>query len=424
MRSWTAPALPDLPAPGTGQSPRVFDSSRRAVTAVEAPTDRATGLYVCGITPYDATHMGHAATYVTFDVLHRLLRDSGHDVHYVQNVTDVDDPLLERARRDDLDWRDLAAREIQLFRDDMEALRVLPPADYVGVVECVEPIAAAVARLLEAGVAYELAAPDALVDGAADVYLDLAQTPRFGQVSGFDREQMLAVYADRGGDPDRQGKRDPLDPLLWRAARDGEPAWAAHPRLSAGRPGWHIECTCIAVDHLGSRFAVQGGGVDLVFPHHEMSAAQADALYGAGSFARAYVHQEMVGLDGAKMSKSKGNLVLVSRLRAAGVDPMAVRLVLLDHHYRTPWEWTDESLAAAQRCLATWREGIGAVSRDQAERLVADLRAHLADDLDTPAALAAVDACVAAAGAERVDGSGAGLARDAVDALLGVSLAR
>lgn len=424
MRSWTSPALPDLSASGIGAPPRVFDSSRRAVTAVEAPAEGPIGLYVCGITPYDATHMGHAATYVTFDVLHRLLRDGGHDVHYVQNVTDVDDPLLERARRDGLDWRDLAEREIQLFRDDMEALRVLPPAHYVGVVESVEPIAAAVGRLLESGVAYELAAPEALGEGAADVYLDLAQTPRFGEVSGFDREAMLAVYADRGGDPDREGKRDPLDPLLWRAARDGEPSWDAHPRLAPGRPGWHIECTCIAVDNLGARFAVQGGGVDLVFPHHEMSAAQADALYGPGSFARAYVHQEMVGLDGAKMSKSRGNLVLVSRLRAAGVDPMAVRLVLLDHHYRTPWEWTDASLAAAQRRLAAWREGVSTISSDQAQRLVADLRAHLADDLDTPAALAAVDACVAAGHTDPADGSGAASARDAVDALLGVCLVR
>ncbi|NYE03198.1 L-cysteine:1D-myo-inositol 2-amino-2-deoxy-alpha-D-glucopyranoside ligase [Kineosphaera limosa] len=444
MRSWTHPVVPDLSAHGTGTPPRVFDSSRRALTVIEpdsgasstsdsrfaaaestgagagagAAEAREVGLYVCGITPYDATHMGHAATYVTFDVLHRVLLDAGRQVHYVQNVTDVDDPLLERAKRDGIDWVALAQREIQLFRDDMEALAVIPPAQYLGVVESIESIAQGVLALLANGSAYEVAAPDALVDGAADIYLDLTSKPSFGSVSRFDRAEMLAVYADRGGDPERPGKRDALDPLLWRAARADEPSWAA-PGLPDGRPGWHIECTCIAVDHLGTTFDVQGGGVDLVFPHHEMSAVQAEGLYGPGAFARVYVHQEMVGLDGEKMSKSKGNLVLVSKLRREGVDPMAVRLVLLDHHYRTPWSWTDESLAAAQQRLATWREGVEQVSTDQATRLLADLRALLADDLDTPAALAAVDACMLARDG---DGTGAQQARDSVAALLGIAL--
>lgn len=422
MRSWTDPAVPDLSAHGTGTPARVFDSSRRALTAIEPPADSNSqapeaGLYVCGITPYDATHMGHAATYVTFDVLHRVLRDAGRRVHYVQNVTDIDDPLLERAMRDGIDWRELADREIQLFRDDMEALRVIPPAQYIGVVESIDSIAAGVRRLYENGSAYQVPA-DALVDGACDVYLDLTTTPRFSSVSRFDRGQMLAVYADRGGDPDRAGKRDPLDPLLWRAAREGEPAWWA-PGLPDGRPGWHIECTCIAVDHLGTNFDVQGGGVDLIFPHHEMSAVQADALYGPGAFASVYMHQELVGLDGEKMSKSKGNLVLVSRLRRDGVDPMAVRLVLLDHHYRTPWDWTGDALTTAQQRLAAWREGAASVSVDQADRLLVDMRELLAEDLDTPATLAAVDACMLARDG---DGSGARTARDAIDALLGIAL--
>ncbi|WP_068424720.1 cysteine--1-D-myo-inosityl 2-amino-2-deoxy-alpha-D-glucopyranoside ligase [Piscicoccus intestinalis] len=427
MRSWSSPAVPDLSDHGTGTPPRVYDSSRRGlavlgpglVDSARADDPHApAGLYVCGITPYDATHMGHAATYVTFDVLHRVLLDGGRPVRYAQNITDVDDPLLERAERDGIDWRDLAAREIALFGDDMAALRVIAPGGYCGVVESMDSIAAGVRQLLDSGAAYEVPADDAQAPGSADVYLDLARCPRFGEVSGWTREQMLEVYADRGGDPDRAGKRDPLDPLLWRAARAGEPSWEAA-GLPAGRPGWHIECTCIAVDHLGTAFDVQGGGIDLVFPHHEMSGVQAESLYGAGSFARVYMHQEMVGLDGSKMSKSKGNLVLVSTLRAEGVDPMAIRLVLLDHHYRTPWDWTADALQSAQQRLAAWRAGVETVSADQAQRLLVDVRELLSDDLDTPAALAAVDACMLARDG---DGSGARLARETVDALLGVEL--
>jgi L-cysteine:1D-myo-inositol 2-amino-2-deoxy-alpha-D-glucopyranoside ligase len=381
-------------------------------------------LYVCGITPYDATHLGHAATYVTFDLVQRAWLDAGHDVHYTQNVTDVDDPLLERAARDGQDWRELAAEQIQLFRDDMTALRVRPPDNYVGVVESVPTIAEDVRRLLESGAAYRLPVPAAEQgpDGAGDVYLDLAEAPRFGAVSGWTREQMLAVFADRGGDPDREGKRDVLDPLLWRGERPGEPAWDGGD-LGSGRPGWHMECTSIALRHLGMAFDVQGGGTDLVFPHHEMSAVQAQVLTKDWPFARCYSHQAMVGLDGEKMSKSRGNLVLVSALRSVGVDPMAVRLALLAHHYRTDWFWTDDDLRDAEHRLERWREAARRPTGPSASATLSRVREVLTDDLDAPHALAAVDRWTdeqLTRGGE--DPEGPRLVALLTDALLGVAL--
>jgi L-cysteine:1D-myo-inositol 2-amino-2-deoxy-alpha-D-glucopyranoside ligase len=411
--SWPTPFLPAVP--GTGLPVRIFDSSAGVVRAV-APGSTAR-MYVCGITPYDATHMGHAATYVTFDVLGRALRDAGHEVDYVQNITDVDDPLLERAARDGLDWKDLATQEISLFREDMTALAVIPPEHYVGVVESIEPVAAAVRGLLDKGAAYEV---DTTESEGNDLYLDITSDPGFGAVSNWTREQMLAVFSDRGGDPDRPGKRDQLDPLLWRSAREGEPAWSVE-GLPAGRPGWHVECTAIALEHLGMAFDVQGGGTDLVFPHHEMSATQAVVLTGKRPFARTYAHQAMVGLDGEKMSKSKGNLVLVSKLREDGVDPMAIRLALLARHYRTEWSWTDEVLKQAQERLDTWRAALSVTAAPQSEEVLAVVRERVADDLDTPGALAAVDEwarrCLTLGGP---DPTSAGVLVRALDAILGV----
>ena len=414
MISWPAPFIPSVP--GSGPPVRVFDSASGAVRPITpGPVAR---MYVCGITPYDATHLGHAATYVTFDVLGRALRDGGHQVDYVQNVTDVDDPLLERAARDGVDWEQLAAEEIALFREDMTALAVVPPDHYVGVVESIDTVAAVVADLLRTGAAYQVETAESRAGD--DVYLDLATDPGFGGVSGWTREQMLEVYADRGGDPDRAGKRDALDPLLWRAARPGEPSWAAD-GLPDGRPGWHVECTAIALQHLGMAFDVQGGGTDLVFPHHEMSATQAVVLTGERPFARSYTHQAMVGLHGEKMSKSKGNLVLVSKLRADGVDPMAIRLALLAQHYRTEWSWSDTVLAQAQDRLETWRAALSVNAGPSVEDTVASVRERVADDLDTPAALAAVDRwakeCLTRGGS---DPAAPGVLARLLDRLLGV----
>jgi L-cysteine:1D-myo-inositol 2-amino-2-deoxy-alpha-D-glucopyranoside ligase len=408
MRAWASPPLPSLAGSGLGHgpSPGVYDT--RTGQRLTLGTSGTARLYVCGITPYDATHLGHAATYLAFDLLQRSWRDAGLTVAYTQNVTDIDDPLLERAERDGVDWRELATREIELYRSDMVALRILAPDHLVGVTESMDLVVDVVRRLHAAGAAYEL---------EGDLYFDVHADPHFGEVGHLDEAAMLALSAERGGDPDRPGKRDPLDCLLWLGERPGEPAWDSP--LGPGRPGWHTECAAIAVEHLGRGFDVQGGGSDLVFPHHEMSASQAQVAFGEGGFARAYVHAGMVGLDGEKMSKSLGNLVLVSKLRAQGHDPVAVRLALLAHHYRGDWSWTGDDLPAAEKRLDRWRESAQVGPRQgpgDAGAVVAQVRAALADDLDAPRALAAVDAWASAGG-----GDGARVAA-ACDALLGIPL--
>ncbi|MEU4623797.1 cysteine--1-D-myo-inosityl 2-amino-2-deoxy-alpha-D-glucopyranoside ligase [Actinoplanes sp. NPDC023801] len=414
MDAWTGHDVPTLPdTPGRGPL-RLYDTARASVQP-STPNGSAS-LYVCGITPYDATHLGHAATMITFDLVNRVWRDQGLDVRYVQNVTDIDDPLLERAQRDGEDWIVLAMRETALFREDMEALRIIPPAHYVGAVESIPSIVTHVHDLVAKGAAYQLE------DGTGDVYFSLESAPRFGYESHLSRQEMLVLSAERGGDPDRAGKRDPLDPLLWRGARDGEPVWDGGD-LGPGRPGWHIECATIALNLLGDTISVQGGGSDLLYPHHECSAAHAEVLTGAEPFAAHYVHAGMIGLDGEKMSKSRGNLVFVSRLRGDGVDPMAVRLGLLSGHYRTDRDWTDDVLKAGQQRLARWREAATAASGPSGAGLLGAVREAFTNDLDTPGALAVVDAWVEAVLSGAGDDSEAPeLMVRTVNALLGVRL--
>jgi L-cysteine:1D-myo-inositol 2-amino-2-deoxy-alpha-D-glucopyranoside ligase len=418
--TWPAPQIPQLP--GQGGPVRVRDTSTGDLV-VAAPGAAAT-VYVCGITPYDATHMGHAATYVAFDLLVRGWLDEGKHVRYASNVTDVDDPLLERAEATGVDWRELAADQTALYLEDMTALGVVPPDVYTGAVEAVPDVVEAVEAMMAAGTAYVVGVPDTHGEGAADVYADLSADPAFGEVARLDRTEMHRLFGERGGDPARPGKRDPLDPLLWRAARPGEPSWDGN-GLGHGRPGWHIECAVIARDGIGLPFDVQGGGSDLRFPHHEMSTSHA-RLLSRGHGARTHVHTGMVGLHGQKMSKSLGNLVLVSQLRADGVDAMAVRLAILDHHYATDWEWTDDVLRTAQARLERWRAAVSGNGGPAVDAMLAEVRAAIADDLDAPRALRAVDAWAEASlagvpDAEAHEGAPGVVAR-AVNALLGVRL--
>jgi L-cysteine:1D-myo-inositol 2-amino-2-deoxy-alpha-D-glucopyranoside ligase len=396
--------------PGQGVPLRVFDTAAAAIQDT-APSATAR-LYVCGITPYDATHLGHAATYVAFDLMQRVWLDAGHDVYYVQNVTDIDDPLLERAVATGQDWAELARAETALFRQDMAALRVLPPTDYVGAVESIPLVVQLIAELLRQGAAYHV---------EDDVYFSVSSDPRFGEISHLDRAAMLETFGERGGDPERVGKKDPLDCLLWQAERPGEPAWDTE--LGHGRPGWHIECAAIALDRLGMGFDVQGGGSDLVFPHHEMGASEAHVVEGSWPYAKRYVHAGMVGLDGAKMSKSKGNLVFVSRLRDDGRDPMALRLALLAHHYREDWDWHETDLLEAEARLHHWRIAVTTDRGPDGTAVLDEVRRLLADDLNAPAALSVIDRWadqVSAGEGDDVDAPE--LVSDVADALLGIRI--
>ncbi|WP_320538245.1 cysteine--1-D-myo-inosityl 2-amino-2-deoxy-alpha-D-glucopyranoside ligase [Pseudarthrobacter sp. IC2-21] len=425
MKSWISRPVPVLP--GATPAIRLFDTALGREVSLPASGEQS--MYVCGITPYDATHMGHAASYVAFDLLNRVWRDAGLKVAYVQNVTDVDDPLLERATATGVDWRDLAASQIELFQTDMEALNVIAPDHYVGAVESVGLIVPAIERLLELGLAYRVAGAAGEPDG--DVYYDVEAAGKqsmapdawtLGSISRLGEAEMLELFAERGGDPGRAGKHQALDPLLWRVARDGEPSWPGG-ELGQGRPGWHIECTVIARQYLPAPFTVQGGGSDLIFPHHEMGAGHAYSLTGV-PLAQHYAHAGMVGLDGEKMSKSKGNLVLVSKLRADGEEPAAIRLAILAHHYRSDWSWTAEGFEEAKTRLATWRQALTTAPAGSAASLIRDMRSALSADLDAPAALAAVDrwaeSAVAAAGPGCQQDQA--LVSDAVEALLGVVL--
>ncbi|GAA3728976.1 cysteine--1-D-myo-inosityl 2-amino-2-deoxy-alpha-D-glucopyranoside ligase [Salinactinospora qingdaonensis] len=408
MRSWSAPDIVRLP--GSGHPLHIHDTASGSLYTTDP--EATARMYICGITPYDAAHMGHAFTYLVFDMVNRVWRDAGHDVDYVQNITDIDDPLLERAAATGEEWRALAEREIEVFRQDMAALRILPPRAYLGVVESIELIVEFIERLRASGAAYEL-------DG--DIYFSAAAAARFGEVSGLGRDTMLELFGERGGDPERWGKKDPIDWLLWRAQRPGEPAWDSP--LGPGRPGWHVECSAISLHELGMGIDINGGGDDLVFPHHEMGAAEVRSATGTGPHAKSYVHVAMVGLDGEKMSKSRGNLVFVSGLRAEGVDPMAVRLAMLSHHYRESWSWTAAQLHGAEERLARWRRAATTEYGPDAMPMLNRVRAALANDLDTAAALSEIDAWAAAALAgEGDDAAAPALMRDTADTLLGVEL--
>ena len=413
MNSWASVAIPPLDKRFSTPPLSLWDTARAG--SYPLPDKDLYRIYVCGITPYDATHLGHAATYLTFDLAHRYLRARGAEVRFVQNITDIDDPLLERALRDNVDWRELAQSQIALFRGDMVNLHILPPDHYIGVVEAMELVIQSITTLASRSSTYE-------VD--KDLYFSVYADSDFGSRSHLSQEKMLEIFAERGGDPTRIGKRDPLDALLWLGHREGEPSWPSP--FGEGRPGWHIECCAIALHYLepetssDTSIDIQGGGSDLIFPHHEMSAAQGKILQGR-EFASHYVHSGMIGLDGVKMSKSLGNLVFVSKLVSSGVDPMAIRWALMESHYSTDRSWSDSGLLKASEWIIRLRRALSMMETAPTDGVIASIISAQADNLDTPKSLQLIKEWVLASELGAEGGSPGELSR-ALDAILGLAL--
>lgn len=354
---------------------RLYDTAREAIVPFE-PASRIVTMYTCGITPYDSTHLGHAATYLTYDVLQRRLRDMGHDTRCVRNVTDVDDSILPKARELGVHYLDLAAAELARFDADMERLEMIPAFSEPRATSAIPDIRGFIGMVLDRGFAYQA--------GGA-VYFEVANYPKFGEISHFSREQMLTFAAERGGNVEDPNKRDPLDFVLWQPSLADEPAWES--LWGPGRPGWHIECSALCLRELGTTIDLHGGGSDLIFPHHECEAAQSQAATGE-PLVRHWMHQAMVRMDGEKMSKSLGNLVFVSDL-AMLWDPRAIRLACVGHHYRNSWEWNGDLMGQASERLSAW------VAAGNGSGALDEVRAALDSDLDTPGAVAAIDAAAA-----------------------------
>ena len=407
MHSWPMVFLPPL---DNYQFPllNLIDSSKGLI---KIPDSKNYSIYVCGITPYDSTHLGHAATYLAFDLIYRYQFLSKHQVKFIENVTDIDDPLLERAKRDNLEWQTLAQDQIDLFKSDMSALRILPPEKLVKVTDSFDLIEKFITQLSERGFSYKV---------EEDYYFSVSD---FLDDLPISVDQAKIIFKQRGGDPDRIGKKHPLDPVVWLANRDGEPGWPS--KFGCGRPGWHVECTAIACNYLDNFNSdpiidLQGGGSDLLFPHHYMSAKIVKAAFGR-EFASLYVHAGMIGLDGEKMSKSKGNLVFVSRLLENQVDPMVIRWALLTGHYQSDRQWSDELLRKAESEVELVRTALSRNEVADTDQLIKDLISDLANNLDTPSAL---NRLVSWAITSQKDASfnKSGEVSRAIDSLLGLAL--
>ena len=335
-------------------------------------------IYICGITPYDSTHLGHANTYLTYDLLIRRLEDLGHEVHLVRNITDVDDSILPKARELGIDFLELAATELNRFHGDMEALNTRPPVAEPRATESIEPIIDLIGKLEAGGHTYG-------VDGIT--WFDVSTAPKFGRLSGYAEDTMLAFSAERGGSPTDLRQRNPLDFILWQPSADDEPSWESP--FGPGRPGWHIECSAMCWAHFGQTIDLHGGGSDLIFPHHECERVQSELGFGE-QFARHWMHTGMVAYHGTKMSKSLGNLVFVSEL-LKNHDPQAIRLALMGHHYRDDWEWFDGDIDDGQERFDRIRQAVHLNTGPNPDAMLAAVRSSLDDDLDAPSARATID---------------------------------
>ncbi len=353
----------------------LFDTARQQVVPfTPGPTVL---MYTCGITPYDATHLGHASTFLFYDILQRRLIDMGHEVKCVRNVTDVDDPLFAKARALGVHYLDLAAGEETRFNQDMEALNALPVYSTPRASSAISDIRGFIGMVLDRGFAYT---------AGGSVYFDVSKFESFGSISHYSHDEMIELAKQRGGNVQDPNKRHPLDFVLWHPSASDEPSWDT--MWGPGRPGWHIECSALALRELGTTIDLHGGGSDLIFPHHECERAQSEAATGE-PFVKHWMHIAMVFMDGQKMSKSLGNLVFVDALRKIW-DPRVIRLGVIEHNYRTEWEWDETIMPRNKTRLEAWISSVGGSSGD----LLTAVRKCLDDDLDTVGAVALIDAAV------------------------------
>jgi L-cysteine:1D-myo-inositol 2-amino-2-deoxy-alpha-D-glucopyranoside ligase len=413
MNSWASLDIPEIGSDYAFPPLSLYDTASASKKPLEVKD--LYRLYVCGITPYDATHLGHAATYLAFDLAHRYLLATGAEVRFVQNITDIDDPLLERAARDGQDWRQLAQSQIDLFRGDMVNLHIIPPAHYIGVVEAMPLIIDAISLLESKGSTYAI---------ENDLYFSTRSDVNFGSRSHLSEDEMASIFAQRGGDPLRPGKRDSLDALLWLGKREGEPFWDSP--FGEGRPGWHIECSAIALAYLqpdessSACIDIQGGGSDLIFPHHEMSATQV-AISTGREFASHYVHAGMIGLDGEKMSKSLGNLIFVSQLVESGVDPMAIRWALMNGSYGADRMWERSFFDEASVWIERLRSALSRVDVAPTASVISAIITSQSDNLDTTKTLSEIKRWIVATESGEEGGHAGELSRF-LDSLLGLAL--
>jgi len=413
MKSWPEVYIPTIDSKFDTPNLQLFNSHSRKIEKL--PSKKTFRMYVCGITPYDSTHLGHAATYLSFDLINRYLRAMKSEVLFVENITDIDDPLLVRAARDGINWQDLADSQIELFRSDMTSLRVLPPKFYIGAVEAIGLVTTKIEELKSAGAIYSV---------ENDLYFRVHSDPDFGSRSHLSVDDCLKTFAERGGDPERVGKENPLDSLVWLSKRENEPGW---PSIHGeGRPGWHIECCAIALGYLQPDpqdeylIDIQGGGNDLIFPHHEMSAAQARVSTGK-DFARMYVHTGMIGLNGEKMSKSLGNLVFVSSLMQSGVNPMVIRCALLMQNYAKDRMWSDDLLAQAQKFIVDLTLHLSQNECAPTQDVIQNILNALSNNLDTETVFAILQQWIKDCQNGDIGGKPGELSR-ALDALLGLAI--
>ncbi|NCU78374.1 MAG: cysteinyl-tRNA synthetase [Actinobacteria bacterium] len=407
MKSWPEIYLPPI----TDVDFPILTLKDTNLGMIPVSSNKKLRMYVCGITPYDATHLGHAATYLAFDLLNRYQRLSDKEVIFVENVTDVDDPLLERAKRDNQGWQELAHSQIELFRSDMTSLRILPPEYFVKVTDSMNLVEDFIGLLEKHGHIYSV---------EKDLYFSCKE---FLSDLPLTMDEAVKVFAERGGDPQREGKRHPLDPLVWSANVEGEPGWES--RYGFGRPGWHIECTAIACKYLDTYRSnpvidIQGGGSDLIFPHHFMSSQLVRAALGR-DFSTHYIHTAMIGFKGEKMSKSKGNLVFVSKLIREGLDPMIIRWALLSGHYQQDRAWSLELLHKATAEVALIRSALAQNLVAPTRQLIEDIVQAVAENLNSPVAL---NRLVEWADESRKEPlvNESGVVSRAIDSLLGLAL--